>query len=82
MPDPVLTPQRAIRQVKVVHQAAEAKAIMVEYTDGYGETQTRLGFVCPGGDIRFLNDNSVSRPASSWLSKAVMKKLGAGDGNA
>lgn len=55
-------------------QAIPVQTFLVKYTDGNGEEEVRMGFVV-GGDIRFLRQDSLTKPAQNWLRDEIFKTL-------
>jgi len=52
-----------------------APTYLVQYTDGKGQTETKLALIV-GDDIRFLNNDALSRPVQSWLKNDILVALG------
>ena len=55
---------------------AETKLVMVNLRDGHGQNMVKLAVVVPGGDIYFLDDKTVGKPAQAWVRKGILRKLG------
>lgn len=63
---------RTHNNVKVM----DAPTYLVSYEDGKtGKTEVKVAVIV-GDDIRFLADDSLSRPAQSWLRKDILIALG------
>lgn len=56
----------------------EAPSFLVQYTDGNGNTEVRLAFIL-GGEVRFLENNALSKPAQQWLKNDVLVAAGLKD---
>lgn len=56
-------------------QAIPVETFLVKYTDGNGEEEVRMGFVV-GSDVRFLKQDSMSKPAQTWLRDEIFRALG------
>lgn len=54
----------------------ELKTVMVKIRDGHGQEVTKLVVVVPGGDIYFLDDKAIGKPAQKWVRSGVLKALG------
>jgi hypothetical protein len=53
-----------------------APSYLVQYEDGKtGKTEVKLAFIV-GDEVRFLADDSLSRPAQSWLKNDILVALG------
>ena len=65
--------QDSTQETKVVTKAAPVDAFLIEYKDGEGKTQTRLGFKL--NDTMFLvqeriQGQNVVTPAVDWFNKS------------
>lgn len=56
-------------------QAIPVETFLVKYTDGNGEEEVRMGFFV-GNDVRFLKQDSLSKPAQTWLRDEIFRALG------
>lgn len=53
-----------------------APSYLVQYEDGKtGKTEVKLAFIV-GEEVRFMTDDSLSRPAQSWLRDNILVALG------
>ena len=53
-----------------------APSYLVQYEDGKtGKTEVKLAFIV-GEEVRFLADDSLSRPAQTWLRNDILVALG------
>lgn len=57
--------------------AIPVSLVLVKYVDGqHGKEVARLAVAIPGGEIYFLNNNSLDmRPAQQWLKSGVQARL-------
>jgi len=53
----------------------ELKPIMVKMRDGHGAEMVKMGFLVPGGEVYFLEEKGISRPAQTWVKTGIQKKL-------
>jgi hypothetical protein len=56
-------------------KAIPAPAYLIQFTDGRGQTEIKVAFLL-GDEIRFLNEDSLSRPAQEWLKNDILVSLG------
>lgn len=70
-PEPVEEQQGS----RVVHQVAELKLMVVDYTDGHGERMTRPVIVGPADQVSFLDDKAVGKTAQTWLTEKILKVI-------
>jgi hypothetical protein len=54
----------------------ELRAIMVKLRDGNGVEMVKMGFQVPGGEVYFLDEKIISKPAQTWVKNGIVKKLG------
>jgi hypothetical protein len=54
----------------------EVKHVMIKLRDGHGKDMVKLAFVIPGGDVYFLEEKVIGKPAQQWVRNAVLKALG------
>lgn len=54
----------------------ELKPVMVKLRDGHGQEVTKLAIVVPGGEVYFINDTAIGKPAQKWVKAGVLKALG------
>ena len=54
----------------------ELRPIMVKMRDGNGLEMVKMGFQVPAGEVYFLDEKSISRPAQAWVKAGIIKKLG------
>lgn len=57
--------------------ALPVSLVLVKYVDGqHGKEIARLAVVIPGGEVYFLNNNTIDmRPAQQWLKAGVQARL-------
>lgn len=53
----------------------DVPCFLAKYRDGHDQEAVRLGFVL-GGEVRFLDEKYLSKPAQSWLKNDVLIALG------
>lgn len=53
----------------------DVPCFLAKYEDGHGKESVRVGFVV-GGEVRFLQDSVLSKPAQSWLKEDILVALG------
>ena len=59
-------------------QLVDVPCFLAKYQDGHDEEAIRIGFVV-GGEVRFLDDKVLSKPAQTWLKNDVLIALGLQD---
>ena len=59
-----------------VEAYTEVKHVMIKLRDGHGKDMVKLAFVIPGGDVYFLEEKVIGKPAQQWVRNAVLKALG------
>lgn len=56
-------------------QLVDAPCVLVQYTDGHNKQETRIGFIV-GDEVRFLNEDALSKEAQGWLRDDIFIALG------
>jgi len=55
----------------------KTQLVMVNLRDGHGQSMVKLAIVVPGGEIHFLEDKVIGKPAQSWVKRGIQDKLSA-----
>lgn len=56
----------------------DVPCFLAKYRDGHDQEAVRLGFVI-GGEVRFLDEKYLSKPAQTWLRNDILIALGLKD---